>query len=156
MPLKQQNIMSYVIWFEAWSFWYLLDKSDQCTLVVTWALFSICERLDNEETHGDLTLNFGKQLHSICLMHPYFLCCMEFCVVLGFFPILASMLSKEGMYFQQHLAFCFKFCASMMVYLTIQSVCPLFLYCEDNMANDVVLLPKRSQCFMYLFHVPHR
>jgi hypothetical protein len=149
--------MSYVIWFEAWSFWYLLDKSDQCTLVVTWTLFSICERSYNEEIHGNLTLRFGEQLHSICLMHHIFLMLHEFfCVVLGFFPILASMLSEEDMYFQQQLALCFKFCASMMVYLTIQSVCPLFLYYEDTMANDVVLLPKRSHCFMYFFPRPHR
>ncbi len=73
-----------------------------------------------------------------------FLCCARF-----FFPILASMSSEEDMYFQQQLAICFKFCADMMVYLTKLNVCPLFLYYEDNMANDVVFLPKISKCFMY-------
>jgi hypothetical protein len=60
------------------------------------------------------------------------------------------------MYFRQQLALCFKFYANMMVYLTIQSVYPLFLYYEDNMVNDVVLLPKKNQCFMYFFPLLHR
>jgi len=33
----------------------------------------ICERLNNEETHGDLTLRSGEQLHSIFLMHHIFM-----------------------------------------------------------------------------------
>jgi hypothetical protein len=43
----------------------------------------------------------------------------------------------------------------MMVYLTIQSVCPLLPYCEYNMANDVVLPPKRSHvvCLSSLFSI---
>jgi hypothetical protein len=76
--------------------------------------------------------------------------------MLGFLPILESMLFEEDMYFQHQLTLCFKFCASMMVYLTIHSVFPLFLCCEDIMANDVVLLLKRSQCFMSFFPLLHR
>jgi hypothetical protein len=126
-------------------------------LVVTWTFFSICERSNNEEIHGNLTLRSREQLHTICLMHHIFLMLQWiFCVVLGFLPILASMLSKEDMYIWQQLALCFKFYTDMMVYLTIQSVCPLLLCCEDNTANDVVLLPKRNQCFISFFFFLHR
>jgi len=90
-------------------------------------------------------------MHHIFLMLQWI-----FCVVLSFLPILTSMLSKEDMYFRQQLALCFKFYAGMMVYLTIQSVCPLLLCYEDNMANDVVLLPKRNQCFISFFLLLHR
>ncbi len=80
--------MSYVIWFEAWPFWYPIDKSYQCTSVVTGTLFSICERSDNEEIHGDLALRSGEQLHSICLMHNIFLMHEIFVLCQAFFPFL--------------------------------------------------------------------
>jgi hypothetical protein len=70
-------------------------------MVVTWTLFSICERLDNEEIHGDLTLRFGEQLHNICLMHHIFLICMKILCCVRLLPILASMLSEEDIYFRQ-------------------------------------------------------
>jgi len=60
------------------------------------------------------------------------------------------------MYFWRQLTLCFKFDAGTMVYLTIQSVCPLLLYYEDNMANDVVSLPKRNECFVSFFPLLHR
>jgi len=96
VPLKQHSIMFYVIWFEAWPFWYLVDKSDQCTLVVTWTLFSICERLNNEEIHGDLTLRSGEQLHSIFLMNHIFWCCTKFLFYAKFFSYFCTYVVWRG------------------------------------------------------------
>jgi hypothetical protein len=43
--------------------------------------FFVCERSDNEEARGDLTLRSREQLHNICLMHHKFLMLHEIFVL---------------------------------------------------------------------------
>jgi len=81
--------MSYVILFEAWPFWYLVDKSDQCTLVVTWTWFFLfvkdqTNRRFMEIWHWGLENNYI--IFIWCTIYLWF--AWNFCVVLGFFLLL--------------------------------------------------------------------
>jgi hypothetical protein len=146
--------MFYVIWFEAWPFWYLIDKNDQCSLVVTWTLFSICERLDNEEIHGHLTLRFGKQLHDICLMHHIFLICMKFLCCVSFFLFLHLCCLKRTCTFGSSSRFASN---SMQVWWStwpykmfvffssiVKIIWQMMLYCYQKKSMFYVFLPSST------------
>jgi hypothetical protein len=154
MPLKQQSIMSYVIWFDHFDIQLIRMVN------APWLLHGHCFLFAKDQTMKRLKEIWHWGLKNNWIVFVWctinFWCCMKFVCCARLLPILASMLSKEDMYFREQLTLCFKFYVGMMVYLTMQNVCPLLLYCEDNMANDVVLLPKRNQCFMYFFPFLHR
>jgi len=155
--------MFYVIWFKAWPFWYLIDKNDQCTLVVTWTLFSICERLDNEEILGHLTLRSRKQLHDVCLMQHIFLICMKFLCCVGFFLFLHLCCLKRTSIFSSSSCFASN---SMQVWWSIwpykmfvlfsfvvKIIWQMMLYCYPKEVNVLCL----SSLFYInnIWHIPN-